>query len=168
MTQEKNDLKEEKASLKSDIEKLNIQYQHRSRAIFPWGPVDHSVVMGQALPASYPFPMPMAVPSAPIPVHPTIPPYTFFTSPNPNIIPNSCSTFVPYVTPGTQVEQLPAQFVPPLMQHGNVSHVSTNVDKKNKPSGENKTRKSDNSNEVATNLELKTPGSSAEHVSYSH
>ncbi|KAK4802305.1 hypothetical protein SAY86_000508 [Trapa natans] len=163
LTQEKNYLKEERTSLKSDVENLNIQCQHRSRAMFPWGPEDHSVVMGPTLPPSYPFPMPMAMPSGPIPVHPTIPPYTFFTAPNPNIIPNSCSTYVPYITPGTRVEQLPAQFVPPLMQCGNISHVSSNIQNKNKTPRESRTRRSDDSDEVATNLELKTPGSTAEH-----
>ncbi|XP_031394163.1 transcription factor bHLH121 [Punica granatum] len=167
LTQEKNDLKDEKASLKSEIDNLNIQCQHRSRAMFPWGPMDPSVVMGPTGPASYPFPVPMAVPSGPIPMHPSIPPYTFFASPNPNIIPNSCSTFVPYITPSTQVEQLSAQYVSPLMQRGNASHVSSNVDNKNKSSGEGKSRKSDDSNEVTTDLELKTPWSTADHDSCS-
>ena len=35
LTQEKNDLREEKASLKSDIESLNGQYQQRVRAMSP-------------------------------------------------------------------------------------------------------------------------------------
>lgn len=140
-----------------------MQYQHRARTMSPWAAMDHSVVM--AGPPSYPFPMQMAMPSAPLPFHPSVSPYPYYANPNPNVVPNSCSTFLPYITPpSTQVEQLPAQFPTPVMHQGNRSHVSSNIENK-KSSGESKSRKSVDSNEVTTDLELKTPGSTVDHVS---
>lgn len=38
LIQEKSELREEKATLKSDIEILNAQYQHRVRSMVPWIP----------------------------------------------------------------------------------------------------------------------------------
>ncbi|XVF67873.1 hypothetical protein PTKIN_Ptkin10aG0156800 [Pterospermum kingtungense] len=151
LTQEKNDLKEEKASLKSDIDNLNMQYQQRVRTMFPWGTVDHSVVIA---PPSYPFPVPMAMPPpGAIPMQP----FPFFGNQNPGIIHNPCSTFVPYMTPNTMVEQQSA-----LAQPGSRSHASGKQDSKNKSSGERKIEKTVDSNDVATDLELKTPGSTAD------
>ncbi|KAK9286623.1 hypothetical protein L1049_015023 [Liquidambar formosana] len=164
LTQEKNDLREEKASLKSDIENLNVQYQQRVRAMFPWPAMDHSVVMG---PPSYPYPMPVPIPPGPIPMHPSMQPYPFFGSQNPGVIPNPCSTFVPYLTPNAMVEQQSTQFMSPLMQPGGRSHISSKQDSRNKSSGESKIEKSEDSNDVATDLELKTPGSTADQDSSS-
>ncbi|XP_021286153.1 transcription factor bHLH121 [Herrania umbratica] len=160
LTQEKNDLKEEKASLKSDIDNLNIQYQQRVRTLFPWGTVDHSVVMA---PPSYPFPVPMAMPPpGAITMHPSMQPFSFFGSQNPGVIHNPCSTFVPYMTPNTMDEQQSMQHVAPLAQPGSQSHASGKQDSKNKSSGESKVEKTVDSNDVATDLELKTPGSTAD------
>lgn len=36
LMQEKNELREERASLKADIENLNAQYRQKARAMFPW------------------------------------------------------------------------------------------------------------------------------------
>ncbi|XVE93788.1 hypothetical protein REPUB_Repub01dG0225000 [Reevesia pubescens] len=155
LTQEKNDLKEEKASLKSDIDNLNSQYQQRVRTMFPWATVDHSVVMA---PPSYPFPVPMAMPPpGAIPMHPSMQPFPYFANQNPGVI-NPCSTFVPYMTPNTMVEQ---HVIPPA-QPGSQSHASGKQDSKNKSSGESKIEKTVGSNDVATDLELKTPGSTAD------
>ncbi|GMP64126.1 hypothetical protein CsSME_00025550 [Camellia sinensis var. sinensis] len=164
LTQEKNDLREEKASLKSDIENLNAQYQQRLRATFPWAAIDHSVVMH---PPSYPMPVPMPVPIAPgsIPMHPSLQPYPFFGNQNHGVIPNPCSTFVPYVTPNTMIEQQTTQYVSPAMQPGTRSHISSKQDSRTKPSdhqGESKIEKGEASNDVTTDLELKTPGSTAD------
>ncbi|XWS55055.1 hypothetical protein CRYUN_Cryun10bG0142200 [Craigia yunnanensis] len=162
LTQEKNDLKEEKASLRSDINNLNIQYQQRVRTMFPWATVDHSVVMA---PPSYPFPVPMAMPApGAIPMHPSMQPFPFFGNQNPGVIHNPCSSFVPYMTPNTMVEQQSAQHVAPLAQPGSRSHASGKQDSKNKSSGESKIEKTVDSNDVATDLELKTPGSTADQV----
>lgn len=160
MTQEKNDLREEKASLKSDIESLNAQYQQRARVMFPWPVMDHSVVMA---PPSYPFPVPVALPSGPIPVHPTMQPYPFYATPNPGVIPNSHSTMLPFATPNVQVEQLSGHYAAPPMQLGYQYLVSSN---KNDRSKERKHEKSGSSNDVTTDLELKTPGSATDNVRF--
>ncbi|KAK8568003.1 hypothetical protein V6N13_105946 [Hibiscus sabdariffa] len=159
LTQEKNDLKEEKASLKSDIENLNIQYQQRVGTMFPWATVDHSVVMAPP----YPYPVPMALPPlGAIPMHPSLQPFPFYGNQNPGIIHNPCSTFVPYMTPNTMVEQQSAQPVAQPTQPSSHSHASGKQDSKNKSSGEGKTEKTVDSNDVATELELKTPGSTVD------
>ncbi|KAA8546075.1 hypothetical protein F0562_020474 [Nyssa sinensis] len=167
LTQEKNDLREEKASLKADIENLNVQYQQRHRAMFPWVGMDHSVVMH---PPSYPFPVPVPIPPGPIPMHPSLQPYPFFANQNPGVVPNTCSTFVPYLAPNTLIERSSTQYVSPVVQPGSRSHNSSKQDSRNQSSdhqGESKIGKSDNSNDVATDLELKTPGSTEDQNSSS-
>ncbi|KAL2468464.1 transcription factor bHLH [Forsythia ovata] len=152
LTQEKNDLREEKASLKSDIESLNAQYQQRLRSMYPWLGMDHSVVMH---PPSYPFPMPMPIPTGPIPMHPSLQPYPYYGNQNP-------ATFVPYVAHNTMMEQQ-STHVSQVTQPGNRSHASSKQDSRNKSTdGESSIEKSDDSNDVATDLELKTPGSTSE------
>lgn len=166
LTQEKNDLREEKSSLKSDIDNLNIQYQQRVRSMFPWGGMDHSVVMH---PPSYPYPMPVPIPPGPIPMHPSLQPYPFFANQNPVVVPNPCSTFVPYLTPNTMMEQQSTQYMSPVLQPGSRSHNSSKQDPRNKSSEqeESKAGKNEDSNDVATDLELKTPGSTADQDSSS-
>ncbi|XP_010261279.1 PREDICTED: transcription factor bHLH121 [Nelumbo nucifera] len=163
LTQEKNELREEKASLKSDIENLNIQYQQRLRVMFPWAAMDPSVVMA---PPSYPYAMPVPVPPGPIPMHPSLQPFPFFRNQNPGAIPNHCSTFIPYSSPANpQGEQPSTQYVPPNVQPSNRSHTSSKQDSKSKSLDRQRgcnIEKSDDSNDVATELELKTPGSAAD------
>ncbi|KAH6767222.1 basic helix-loop-helix DNA-binding superfamily protein [Perilla frutescens var. hirtella] len=160
LTQEKNDLREEKASLKSDIENLNGQYLQRVRAMYPWGGMDHSVVMH---PSSYPFPMPVPVPTGPIPMHPSLQPYPFYGNQNPAVVPNPCSTYVPYMTHNPMIEQQSTQHVSQVMQQGARSHASSKQDPRNKSSDvESRIEKSDDSNDITTDLELKTPGSTSE------
>ncbi|KAL3350879.1 hypothetical protein AABB24_023336 [Solanum stoloniferum] len=156
LTQEKNDLREEKASLKSDIESLNVQYQQRMRTMYPWAGMDHSMVMHSS---SYPYPMPVPVPTGPVPMHPSLQPYPFFGNHNPAVVPNP-SSFVQYMTPNTLIEQQPTQYMSPIIQPGSM----TRQESRNKSSdqGECRTEKSEDSNEVATDLELKTPGSTSE------
>ena len=158
LTQEKNELREEKASLKSDIENLNAQYQQRLRVMFPWATMDPSVVMGP--PYSYPVSVP--VPPGPIPMHPSLQPFTFFGSQNPGAIPNPCSTFVPYTAAANHpVEQ-------PSAQYASNSHISSKQDSRSKSSDHPKrsnVERCDESNDVATDLELKMPGSSTQQVS---
>ncbi|XP_021686276.2 transcription factor bHLH121 isoform X2 [Hevea brasiliensis] len=160
LTQEKNDLREEKASLKSDIENLNIQYQQRLRTMYPWIAMDHSVVMA---PTSCPFPMPVTLPPGPIPLHPSMQAYPFYGNQNPAVIHNPCSTFVPFMTPNTLVDQQSTQHASSLAQPASGSHVSGKQDSKNKSSGESKIGKSlDCNDDVTTELELKTPGSTTD------
>lgn len=155
LTQEKTELREEKASLKSDIENLNVQYQQRLRVMFPWGAMDPSVVMGP--PYSYPVPIP--VPSGPIPMHPSMQPFPFFGNHAPGAIANPCSTFIPYPTPpNPPMEQ-------PSAQYASTSQVSSKQDSKSKSSDHQRVsnvERCDDSNDVATELELKMPGSSVQ------
>ncbi|KAF5727839.1 Basic helix-loop-helix DNA-binding superfamily protein [Tripterygium wilfordii] len=154
LTQEKNDLKEEKASLKSDIENLNIQCQQRCKTMFPWAPMDHPVVMA---PPSYPFPLPMPMAPGPIPMHPSMQPYPFYGNQNPGVLPNPCSTFIPFMAPPNMlVEQRSSQYVTPHVQPGGHSHVTGKQDSNNK-SGESKKARSGDADDVTTDLELKTP-----------
>lgn len=150
LTQEKNDLREEKASLKSDIVNLTLQYQQRVRAMYPWGHMDQSVVM--PMPPSYPYPVPLQIPIPPgtIPMHPSVQPYPFFGSQNPGVVSNPCSTYFPSV-----------QYVSPAVQPSGSSHVSSRQGSRNK-SSENGSGKDEDSNDVATELELKTPGSTGD------
>ncbi|KAF5738121.1 transcription factor bHLH [Tripterygium wilfordii] len=155
LMQEKNELREEKASLKSDIENLNIQYQQRVRVMFPWAAVDPSVVM--APPYSYPVPVP--VPPGSIPMHPSLQPFPFFGNQNPGAIATPCSTFIQYPTAANApVEQ-------PSTQFGSASHISSKQDSKSKSSEHHRggiTERCDDSDNVATDLELKMPGSSTQ------
>ncbi|GAB4847534.1 hypothetical protein Ancab_026593 [Ancistrocladus abbreviatus] len=159
LTQEKNELREEKTSLKSDIENLNIQHQQRLRVMFPWAPVDPhpSVVIGP----HYSFPMPLAVPAAPIPMHPSLQPFPFFQNQNPGAI---RSTYVTYPTAANlHVEQQSTQCP-------SISRTSSKQDSRSKPSVCQRSRhyeRSDDSDDVATELELKTPGSSGQQDSCS-
>lgn len=164
LTQEKNDLREEKASLKSDIENLNGQYLQRMRAMYPWGGMDHSVVMH---PSSYPFPMPVPVPTGPIPMHPSMQPYPFYGNQNPAVVPNPCSTYVPYMTHNPMIEQQSTQHASQVMQQSARPHASSKPDPRNKSSDvESRIEKSDDSNDITTDLELKTPGSTSEQVNF--
>jgi hypothetical protein len=72
------------------------------------------------------------------------------------------------MAPNTLVDQQSAQHVSSLSQPASRSHVSGEQDLKNKPSGECKIEKSEGSNDVTTDLELKTPGSTADQVNCSH
>lgn len=157
MAQEKNDLREEKATLKSDIEKLSNQYQQQLRTVSPWTPMDHSVMLA---PPSYPYqvPMPMPIPPAPIAMQP----YPFYANQHHAIIPNPCSTYVPYFVPNNLVEQQSIQHISPPLHPGFRSHVSGKPESRNKSSKESKAEKHEDSNDVTTVL---TPGSSADQVS---
>ncbi|KAL3631630.1 hypothetical protein CASFOL_024614 [Castilleja foliolosa] len=162
LTQEKNDLREEKASLKSEIENLNAQCLQRTRTMYPWAGMDHSVVMH---PSSYPFPMPVPMPAGSIPMHPSLQPYPFYGNQNPAVVPNPCSTYVPYMTHhNTMVEQHSTQHVTQAIpQSNNRPHASGKQGPRYKSSdGESRVEKSDDSNDITTDLELKTPGSTSE------
>ncbi|GLT82645.1 hypothetical protein SLE2022_010040 [Rubroshorea leprosula] len=153
LMQEKNELREEKSSLKADIENLNTQYQQRLRVMFPWAGIDPSVVMA----APYTYPLPLPVTPSPIPMHPSLQPYPFFGNHAPGTIPAPCSTFIPFsTTSNLPVEQ-------PSSQHASSSHVSSRRESKSKSVNDQRTSvdRSDNSNDVVTELELKIPGSSA-------
>lgn len=163
MTQEKNDLEEEKSLVRSDIDSLNIQYQQRFQSFPPFSP------------PAYPFPMPLAVPpTGSIPMHPSAQPYPFmqtsFMYQIPGPIQNPCSSFVPYIAPNVLVEQRSTQCMSPNAQPSSRSDSSFKQGSQNKSvtHSHSKTNNSENSNDVTTNLELKTSGSSAEQVCLEH
>lgn len=161
LTQEKNDLREEKASIKADIESLNAQYQQRLRAMYPWAGMDQSVVMH---PAAYPFPLPMPIPTGPFPMHPSLQPYPLFGNQSAAVVPNPASTFVPYMAPNNIIEQQSTQHVSQVTQPGSKSHASSRQDSRPRTVNQKDSRseKSETSDDVATDLELKTPGSTSE------
>ncbi|KAJ4844573.1 hypothetical protein Tsubulata_023591, partial [Turnera subulata] len=154
--EEKNELREEKASLKSDIENLNVQYQQRVRVMYPWNTgADSSIVMHP--PFSYPMPVP--VPAGPMPMHTPLQPFIFFGDQNAGAVPTPCSTFLPYPTPANPPNDHPSSL------HASTSHVSSKQDSKSKSTkdrqrGDDEERCDDGSSDVATELELKMPGSS--------
>ncbi|XP_059623501.1 transcription factor bHLH121 isoform X2 [Cornus florida] len=157
LTQEKNELREEKTALKSDINNLNVQYQQRHRVMFPWGGIDPSVVMAP----SYSYPVPLSVPPGPVPMHPSLQPFPFFGNQNPGAIPNPCTTFIPYPTSANPHTEQPSR------QYAPTSHVTSKQDSKIKSLGcsrDSNDEISDDINNVATQLELKTPGSRAQQV----
>nr|WKV22677.1 bHLH9 [Bupleurum chinense] len=164
LSQEKNDLKEEKASLKSDIDNLNLQYQQRIRAMYPWGGMDPSVVMHP--PPPYPYPVPMPIAPGPIPMHPSLQPYHFFGNQNPALVPNPCSTFMPYMTPNTIIEQH-SHNVTPIVPASSRTRVSSKQDSRQRSSDHGESKTIEESDDVATELELKTPGSTADQDSSS-
>lgn len=155
LMQEKNELREEKASLKSDIEGLNVQYQQRLRVMFPWAAMDHSVVLGPP----YSYPVPVSVAPGPIPMHPSLQPFPYYGNQNPGAIANPCSTYIPYPTPPNPPMEQPSG------QYASTSQISSKKDSKSKSPDHQKPRnveRCDDSNDVATKLELKMPGSSAQ------
>lgn len=159
LTQEKNELREEKASLKSEVDNLHLQYQQRARVMYPWASVDPSVVMA---PPTYPYPVPYSIPPGTIPMHPgQIPmqPFTFFANQSTRPVPNPCSTFIPYPNPGNH------HVNPTSTQCASTSRVSSKHDSKSNGSDHcrgSSCDKSDDSNDVATELELKIPGSTVQ------
>ncbi|KAK2657007.1 hypothetical protein Ddye_010059 [Dipteronia dyeriana] len=157
LVQEKNELREEKTSLKSDIENLNVQYQQRLRIMFPWGGVEAPVVMA---PPPYSFTVAVPVPPGPIPMHPSLQPFPYYGNQNPAAIPNPCSTFIQYPTPTNHsIEQQSTQYA-------SSSLISSKKDSRSRSSnhqkGNNAERSSNSNEEVATDLELKMPGSSTQ------
>ncbi|OWM88975.1 transcription factor bHLH121-like [Punica granatum] len=150
LMQEKNELREEKVSLKTDIENLNTQYQQRVRVTYPWATIDPSLVMAP----TYPYPVPLPVHQGPIPIHPSLQPFPFFGNQNPA----PCSTYIPYPAPAHPTVE------PHSVHYASSSHVSSKLDSKSKSSehhrGSNPDR-TDDLNDVATELELKMPGSSS-------
>ncbi|XP_062102573.1 transcription factor bHLH121-like isoform X2 [Humulus lupulus] len=91
--------------------------------------------------------------------HPSSQPFPFFGAQNPVAIPNPCSNFIQYPTPAyLPVEQ-------PTSQYASTSHISSKQDSRSKSSDQRKgsnAERGDGSTDVATDLELKMPGSSTQ------
>lgn len=160
---EKTELREEKASLKSDIENLNSQYQQRVGVMPPWTAIDHSVVMSS--PYTYPVPMPMPIPPCPVSIHPPpMQPFPYFGNQNPGHIPSPSSMYIPFSAPAIPPMEMPSA------QYPSTSHVFSQKESRSKSPGHRR-RPSDAercsvSPDVATELELKMPGSSTQQVYY--
>lgn len=120
LTQEKNELREEKASLKSAIQDLKAQQHQRAQGFMvPW---DSSILM-------VPFSVAVSVP----PARP-LPPYVNQYS--------ATSTFIPYITASTSDISRPR-----VSSTGSTNQQISSM------------TTTGNSNDVATDLELKIPGS---------
>lgn len=79
-----------KASLKADIENLNIQYQQKLSVVFPWTSIEPSVVVAPP----YSYPALMHVPTGPIAMHPSLQPYPYFLNHGPGAVSNPRSTYI--------------------------------------------------------------------------
>lgn len=161
LTEEKNDLREEKGALKSEIKRLNTQCQQKLVSTSPWVSMHHSVLPH---PPSYPYHLPI-----PMPMHPSMQPYPFFGCPNPGIFSNPCSTFIPYMTPNAPGEQQSSQLVSASLQPGAKAQVSGRQGPAilSEQGREKQTDKTKDSNDVPTDLELKTPGATTDEDSSS-
>uniref|UniRef100_A0A0E0JZD6 BHLH domain-containing protein n=1 Tax=Oryza punctata TaxID=4537 RepID=A0A0E0JZD6_ORYPU len=163
LTQEKNELRDEKASLKFEVDNLNTQYQQRMRVLYPWTGMEPSVVIGP--PPPYPFSVPVPIPSGAVPMHPQLQAYPYFRNQTSGTVPNPCTPYMAYTQPiHPPTDQLSNQFSAPV-QHScsNRSH-SLAQDCRSKSSALQQVScrgKHDDFDDVATDLELKTPGSSA-------
>ncbi|XP_039053380.1 transcription factor bHLH121-like [Hibiscus syriacus] len=153
LTQEKNELREEKSSLKADIENLTVQYQQGCMVMFPWTGMDPSGVMAPP----YPYPVPLPVATGPIAIHhPSLQPYPFLGNHSHGVIANPCSTFMPYSTSSSPVEQPSSQRTYSSHTSSERNFESKSVDYKR---GSNRDR-CDGSNNFVTELELQILGSS--------
>lgn len=126
--------------------------------MFPWGAMDHSVIMGH--PPSYPFPVPVPIASGPIAIHPSMPPYHYLRGPNPGAYP----AYTPYSTTSNHQGDQPSNQQnnpnpPPSCEQ---SHDTSEKDCGSKLS-DNHTQsgaeRREDFSDVPTELELKTPGS---------
>ncbi|XP_027361003.1 transcription factor bHLH121-like isoform X2 [Abrus precatorius] len=149
LTAEVNRLKKEHKALSEE----SREYEQRVRIMFPWTAIDHSVVMSS--PYSYPVPIPIS--PGPISIHPALQPFPFFGNQNPGHVPNPCSMYVPYPTPTNPLGEIPP-----------AQYASTSVsNQKESPSKSPIYRRPidaercSTSHDVATELELKMPGSSS-------
>lgn len=160
MTQEKNELREEKASLKSEVDNLTTQYQQRLGYFHSWATLDPSVVVHHPV---YPFPLPFPVPSAPLPIHP-VQTYPFFHNLNHGTISNPYPTCMPYSSSSIPQVELSSDWHSGQILHerSTRSHASSHNETRNKTSDHDQRNPGELNgafSDVATELELKTPGS---------
>lgn len=147
LTQEKNELIEETASLKSEIGNLKIQYQQRLMVMRPWPAINPTVVIA---PIPYSFPVPIPVPPAQIPVHQFMRPLPFFGIRSPGPIPNAHSTFISY----------------PAAAYASTSRISSIGSKSSNHCWGCDIENDCDSNDLDTLLELKTQVSPSREVSF--
>ncbi|OAY76846.1 Transcription factor bHLH121 [Ananas comosus] len=155
LTARVNRLKAECASLTEESR------EQRIRVLYPWAAMDPSIM---SISPAYPFPISVPIPSAPLPIHSSLPPFPFFRNPSSGPIPNPCSTFMPYSQLcHAQVDQLSSQQSQFPHPSSSRSRPAGQQDSRNKSSTHQQPscggERSDNHSDVATELELKTPGS---------
>ncbi|KAG8070594.1 hypothetical protein GUJ93_ZPchr0006g46165 [Zizania palustris] len=163
LTQEKNELRDEKTSLKFEVDNLNTQYQQRMRVLYPWTGMEPSVVIGP--PPPYPFSVPVPIPSGAVSMHPQLQAYPYFQNQTSGTVPNPCIPYMTYTQPiHPPTDQPSNQFnAPVLHSSSNRSHsLAQDSGSKSSTLQQASSRgKSDDFGDVATDLELKIPGSSA-------
>ncbi|KAF0935180.1 hypothetical protein E2562_031035 [Oryza meyeriana var. granulata] len=163
LTQEKNELRDEKASLKLEVDNLNTQYHQRMRVSYPWTGMEPSVVIGP--PPPYPFSVPVHIPSGAVAMQPQLQAYPYFRNQTSGTVPNPCTPYMAYTQPVHPPTDQPSnQFNAPVQHSSSNQSHSMVQDCRSKSSTLQQASCrgiSDDFDDVATDLELKTPGSSA-------
>lgn len=162
LTKEKNELRGEKASLKSDVDNLNNHYQQRTQMLYPWT-TEPSVLIGP--PPSYPFSVQVPIPAGAVTMHPQLQPYPFFQNQTLGAISNPCTPYMAYSQSCHAPSDQPSnQFSTPVpLSSSNRSHSPAQDCRSKSPTLQQAScgGRNDDFGDVATDLELKTPGSSA-------
>lgn len=164
MTQEINELRGEKTSLKSDVNNLNNHHAQSIQMLYPWTTMEPSVLIGP--PPSYPFSVQVPIPTGAVTMHPQLQPCPFFQNPTLVAFSNPCT---PSMTsnqschaPRDQSNQFSSPF--PLSSSSQ-SHSPAQDCRSKSPTIQQAScgGRIDDRGDVATDLELKTPGSYAPH-----
>ncbi|XBI46607.1 hypothetical protein VPH35_110811 [Triticum aestivum] len=162
LTKEKNELWSEKASLKSDVDNLNNHYQQRIQMLYPWTTMEPSVLIGA--PPSYPFSLQVPIPAGAVTMHPQLQPCPFFQNQTLGAISNPCTHMAYSQSCHAPSDQPSSQFSTPVpLSSSNRSHSPAQDCRSKSPSLQQAScgGRNDDFGDVATDLELKTPGSSA-------
>uniref|UniRef100_A0A453NXF3 BHLH domain-containing protein n=4 Tax=Triticinae TaxID=1648030 RepID=A0A453NXF3_AEGTS len=163
LTKEKNELRSEKASLKSDVDNLNNHYQQRIQMLYPCTTMEPSVLIGP--PPSYPFSLQVPIPAGAVTMHPQLQPCPFFQNQTLGAISNPCTPYMAYSQScHAPSDQPSSQFsTPVLLSSSNRSHSPAQGCRSKSPSLQQAScgGRNDDFGDVATDLELKTTGSSA-------
>lgn len=143
---------------------MNNQYQQRMRVLYPWVGMEPSVVMGP--PPAYPYPVPVPIPSGAVPMHPQLQTYHFFHSQASGTIQNTCIPYMAYTQPCHPPTDQPSNQLNTPVAHSS-SHRSNSPaqDCRSKSSTLQQPScgvRSSDAGDIATDLELKTPGSSCQ------
>lgn len=165
LAQEKNELREEKANLKSAVDHLNVQYQQRLAVVHPWAICDSSLILHPP----YPVPMPVPISSAPIPIH-SVQPYPLFHNPSQGTIHYQCSTGMVYSSSCNSQAKRSSIESQNSCKETTKCQTSSHQYSGNKPCDDdhqNSGKRNSGLSDIATELELKSPGSSVSTLSKS-
>ena len=163
LTQENKELRDEKALLKSDVDNLNNQYQQCIRLLYPWTAMEPSVVTGTR--PSFPFPVPVPIPTCAVTMHPQLQAYPFFGNQTLGAIGNPCTSYMAYRQPCRPPSDQPSKHFSTPVSHSSISRSCSPAQECGSKSSTLHHASSGGRNDgfgyVATDLELKIPGSSA-------